>query len=218
MAIITVNDLNNLTNKIVVDFMGKGYVLSNFTHGGGYTSTEFHLDMIKPNDKSHIIRIWMINSHADIEHRIYSHINTAAIRVSKYTRKDGYDGNSHKSQTLWADRGEVINEHKFYQICEGKNGNVYTDNLDEAIKAINMQFDRRRSHVSKRCYSHSVEICKLPSSFIDGIMHRINTIRGFKRATASCLTKVIVGKDYGGKMAADVYFSQNGKDGIIKLR
>ena len=218
MAIITVNDLNNLTNKIVVDFMGKGYVLSNFTHGGGYTSTEFHLDMIKPNDKSHIIRIWMINSHADIEHRIYSHINTAAVRVSKYTRKDGYDGNSHKSQTLWADRGEVINEHKFYQICEGKNGNVYTDNLDEDIKVINMQFDRRRSHVSKRGYSHSVEICKLPSSFIDGIMRRINTIRGFKRATASCLTKVIVGKDYGGKMAADVYFSQNGKGGIIKLR
>ena len=218
MAIITVNDLNNLVNKIVVDFMGKGYILSNFTHGGGYTSTEFHLDMIKPNDKSHIIRIWMINSHADIEHRIYSHINTAAIRINKYTRKDGYDGNHHKSQTLWAGSGEIINEHKFYQIYEGKKGNVYTDNLDEAIKVINMQFDRRCSHVSKRRYSHSVEINKLPSSFIDGIMRRINTIRGFKRATASCLTKVIVGKDYGGKMAADVYFSQNGKDGIIKLR
>lgn len=217
MAIVTVSDLNNIINKMVVDLMGKGYILSNFTHGGGYTSTEFHLDMIKPNDKSHILRIWMINSHADIEHKIYSHINTAAIRINKYTNKDGFCSN-YRSQILWLDRGEVISESKFYQICEGKSGNVYTDNLDEAIKIINMQFDRRLSRAIKRDYSHSVEISKLPSSFIDSIMCRINAIRGFKRATASCITKVIVGKGYGDKIAADVYFSHNGKDGIIKLR
>ena len=223
MAIITVNDLNNLINKIVVDFIGKGYILSNFTHGGSYSNTEGHLDMIKPNDKSHIIRVWIVNGIEDTDHRVYRHVDTVAIRVSKYTHKNGFDGRC-RSQTLWPDRGDVLSERKFYQICdrsEHKEGRVYTDNLEDAMKILNMQWDRYCSHDSndnKNNYYHSIEINKLPSSFIDGIMHRINTIRGFKRATASCLTKVIVGKDYGGKMAADVYFSQNGKDGIIKLR
>ena len=220
MAIITVNDLNNLTNKIVVDFMGKGYVISNFTHDGSYSNTEGHLDMIKPNDKSHIIRIWVVARVCDIDDKFYRHIDATAIRISKYTRKDGFDGKCH-SQTLWPNRGEVINERTFYKICDRSECGgckVYADNLDEAKKILKIQWDRCCSDISKRCYSHSVEINKLPSSFIDGIMRRINTIRGFKRATASCLTKVIVGKDYGGKMAADVYFSQNGKDGIIKLR
>lgn len=220
MAIITVNDLNNLINKIVVDFIGNGYVLSNFTHGGGYTSAEFHLDMIKPNDKSHIIRVWTVAYVYDTDDKFYRHIDATVIRVSKYTQKDGFDGKYH-SQTLWPNNGEVLSESIFYRVCdrsEFKGCKVYTDNLDEAKKILKMQWDRSCSHVNKDYYSHSVEISKLPASFIDHIMNRINSIRGFKRATASCITKVMVGRNYSGKMAADVYYSQNGKDGIIKLR
>ena len=220
MAIVTINDLSNLINKIVVDFMGKGYAISQLTHDGSYSNTEGHLDMIKPNDKSHIIRIWVVTRVCDIDDKFYRHIDTAAIRISKYTRKDGFDGKCH-SQTLWPNRGEVLNERTFYKICDRSECGgckVYADNLDEAKKILKMQWDRCCNDVSKRNYSHSVEISKLSASFIDNIMHRINSIRGFKRATASCITKVIVGKDYGGKMAADVYYSQNGKDGIIKLR
>lgn len=223
MTIVTVNDFNRIFNQTVVDIMAKGYIISQFTHDGSYSNTEGHLDMIKPNDKSHIIRVWIVIGIEDTDHRVYRHVDTVAIRVSKYTHKNGFDGRC-CSQTLWPDRGEVISERTFYQICdrsERKCGSVYTDNLEDAMKILNMRWDRycsRDSNDNKNNYYHSVEICKLPSSFIDGIMRRINTIRGFKRATASCLTKVIVDKDYGGKMAADVYFSQNGKDGIIKLR
>ena len=220
MAIITISGINDVINKIVADLIVKGYVISNFTHGGSYSNTEGHLDMIKPNDKSHIIRIWVVTKVCDIDDKFYRHIDTAAIRISKYTRKDGFDGKCH-SQTLWPNNGELLSESIFYRVCdrsEIRGCKVYTDNLDEAKKILKMQRDRSRSHVNKDYYSHSVEISKLPASFIDHIMNRINSIRGFKRATASCITKVIVGKDYGGKMAADVYYSQNGKDGIIKLR
>lgn len=220
MAIVTINDLNNLINKTVVDFMRKGYAISQLTYDGSYSNTEGHLDMIKPNDKSHIIRIWVVTKVCDIDDKFYRHIDTAAIRISKYTRKDGFDGKCH-SQTLWPNHGEVLNEHIFYKICDRSECGgckVYADNLDEAKKILKIQRDRYCSYVSKNDYYHSIEISRLPASFIDNIMHRINSIRGFKRATASCITKVIVGKDYGGKMAADVYYSQNGKYGIIKLR
>ena len=220
MTIVTVNDFNRIFNQTVVDIMAKGYIISQFTNDGSYSNTECHLDMIKPNDKSHIIRVWIVTGIEDTDYRVYNHVYTVAIRVSKYTHKNGFDGRC-CSQTLWPDRGEVISERKFYQICdrsERKCGSVYTDNLSDAMKILNMQWDRCCSHVNKDNYSHSVEISKLSANFIDNIMHRINSIRGFKRATASCITKVIVGKDYGGKMTADVYYSQNGKDGIIKLR
>lgn len=223
MAIVTVNDFNRIFNKTVVDIMEKGYIISQFTHDGSYSNTECHLDMIKPNDKSHIIRVWIVTDIEDIDYRVCHHVYTVAIRISKYTQKDGFDGRC-CSQTLWPDRGEVLSERKFYQICdrsERKCGTVYTDNLGDAMKILNMQWDRycsRDNNDNKNNYYHSIEISKLSANFIDNIMLRINSIRGFKRATASCITKVVVGKDYGGKMAADVYYSQNGKDGIIKLR
>ena len=233
MTIVTVNNLNRIFNQTVVDIMAKGYIISQFTNDGSYSysNTEGHLDMIKPNDKSHIIRVWIVTGIEDTDYRVYHHVDTIAIRVSKYTRKNGFDGRC-CSQTLWPDRGDVlserkfyqISERKFYQICdrsEHKGRRVYTDNLDDAIKILNMRWDRycsRDSNDNKNNYYHSIEISKLPASFIDNIMHRINSIRGFKRATASCITKVIVGKNYSGKMAADVYYSHNGKDGIIKLR
>lgn len=220
MAIVTINGINEFINKIVADLTVKGYIISNFTHGGSYSNTEGHLDMIKPNDKSHIIRIWAVTRVYDIDDKFYRHIDTAVISVNRYTRKDGFDGKCH-SQTLWPNRGEVLSEYIFYKICDRSECNgckVYTDNLDEAKKILKIQHDRYCSYASKNGYYHSIEISKLPASFIDNIMCRINVIRGFKRATASCITKVIVGKNYGGKMAADVYFSQNGKDGIIKLR
>lgn len=223
MTIVTVNNLNRIFNQTVVDIMAKGYIISQFTNDGSYSNTEGHLDMIKPNDKSHIIRVWIVTGIKDTDYRVYRHVDTIAIRVSKYTRKNGFDGRC-CSQTLWPDRGDVLSERKFYQICdrsERKEGRVYTDNLDDVMKILNMRWDRycsRDSNDNKNNYYHSVEISKLPASFIDNIMHRINSIRGFKRATASCITKVIVGKNYCGKMSADVYYSQNGKDGIIKLR
>ena len=223
MAIVTVNDLNCIFNKTVVDIMAKGYIISQFTNDESYSNTEGHLDMIKPNDKSHIIRVWIVTGIEDTDYRVYHHVDTIAIRVSKYTRKNGFDGRC-CSQTLWPDRGEVLSERKFYQICcrgERKEGRVYTDNLDDTMKILNMRWDRycsRDNNDNKNSYYHSIEISKLPASFIDNIMHRINSIRGFRRATASCITKVIVGKNYSGKMAADVYYSQNGKEGIIKLR
>ena len=233
MTIVTVNNLNRIFNNTVVDIMNKGYIISQFTNDGSYSysNTEGHLDMIKPNDKSHIIRVWIVTGIEDTDHRVYHHVDTIAIRVSKYTRKNGFDGRC-CSQTLWPDRGDVlserkfyqISERKFYQICdrsEHKGRRVYTDNLDDAIKILNMRWDRycsRDSNDNKNNYYHSIEISRLPASFIDNIMHRINSIRGFKRATASCITKVIVGKNYSGKMSADVHYSQNGKNGIIKLR
>ena len=222
MAIVTVNDLNRLFNQTVVDLMGKGYVISQFTHGGSYSHTEGHLDMINPNDKSHLIRIWIVTGIDNTDDKIYRHVDTAAIRVSKYTGKDGFDGKC-RSQTLWPARGEILSECKFYQICDrserkgGKVGRVYTDNFDEAKKILNMQWSRYCSRANKDNYYHDVEVNKLPANLIDCIMKRINSIRGFKRATASCINRVCIGRNYSGKMAANVYYSQNGKGGVINL-
>ena len=220
MAIITVNDLNRLFNQTVVDLMSKGYTISQFTHGGSYFNTVGHLDLVKPNDKSHLIRIWTVTNTESTDDKIYRHIDTAAIRVSKYMWKDGFDGKC-RSQTLWPDRGEVLSEHKFYKICDRSDRNggmVFTDNLDEAKNILNIQWNRycNRS-IKSNNYIRELELSKLSPNFVDKIMYRINAVRGFKRANASCITSVRVGRNYNGRMVADIAYSQNGKCGIINL-
>ena len=50
-------------------------------------------------------------------------------------------------------------------------------------------------------YRHELNINKLKPEFVDNIMHKINAIRGFKNANASCIksVKIYREKDAVGK-------------------
>ena len=219
MAIVTVSDINRIFTDTVASYMSKGYMISQFTHGGSYTGTEGHIDMVKPNDSSHLIRIWMTSESELTDDKCYRRVDTIGIRVSKYTKENGLH-DVKCSQTLWSDTGEVLSEQKFYQICyRSRRSHVktYVDNLDEALKVFEMQWDRYNRRYVNKSDCRTFAINKLRPNFIDGIMRRINAIRGFKRATASCLKEVTLGHRYNGKPMATVKYSYNDKSGTITI-
>ena len=145
MAIVTVSDINRIFTDTVASYMSKGYMISQFTHGGSYSGTEGHIDMVKPNDSSHLIRIWMTSESERTDDKNYRRMDTIGIRVNKYTRENGLR-DVKCSQTLWSDTGEVLSEQKFYQICDRDRSRrshvkTYVDNLDEALSSLEDAID-----------------------------------------------------------------------------
>lgn len=222
MTIYTVSDIDRVYNDTVVNYMNKGYVVSPFTHSGSVSGSESHIDMIKPNDKSHLIRIWLISGTDSINVKGNCYIDTISICVNKYTYKFGGFRSINYTQSLWPDCGETISDCKFYLICsrpELRETKAYVDNIEEAKQILEMQWKRYCDKCNNaKNYHREVAVNTLSPKFIDNIMERINAIKGFKRATASCLKDVVIDRKWNGHMVAAIHYSYNDKNGIMYLR
>ena len=83
--------------------------------------------------------------------------------------------------------GKLVSERRFYQI---KENYLYVDTLDELKKIREIQRKRKASRRKTPNTNKSYPLSKLSAKFIDSIMKRINSIDGFKLATASCIESV----------------------------
>ena len=219
MSVITTKDIVNEFNSTIARFISDGYIISPFTANGSYHGTKMHTDMINPNDPNHILRIWLLDLYHRVNNKCYVHIDVSGVRVNKYK----FDGDISKEQTLWPNEGETVYEKLFYMFKEGRNHGkcwrkIYTDSLDEAIEYLNVR-DKRLTN----CFRTSdqvklIPVNKLPPTFIDSVMNKINSTRGCKRATASCITSVAFGKNSYGKLMATVKYSFNNKQGYFDFK
>jgi len=219
MSIFTAKEIANQFNEAVMYFIERGYVISPFTENGTYSNTKTHIDLIKPNDNSHIIRIWMVDETLKVGKDWWQKVDVMGPRAKKYTNITGYDGKVAKEQTLWPDKGVVVYERLFYMFKEKDDNKVFSDDLDEATRLVNMKLDRimNRSVNNPFNYGRLIAKEKLPINFVDGIMQRINSKPGFKRAHASCIDTIQVYK-YDNKLKADIKYNYNGKTGVITLK
>lgn len=219
MSVFTAKDVAIAFNSVISDLMSKGYVISPFTNNGTYSKATSYIDLFNPNDSSHILRVWMIDDYVQMGDRYWHRMDVTGPRVKKYIKGTSFNGDLSKGHTLWPDYGETVCEKLFYMFKETKNNKVYSDDLEEAKKLRQMSFDRQMSRPSSNPFKDDRVIPndKLPSKFIDSIMHRINSVRGFKRATATCIESVCLDNRFA-KLCASVKFRFNDKVGIIKLK
>lgn len=217
--------LNSQFNKVIAEYLSKGFELSPFTQGGSFSNSEAHMDIVDPKDKKHVYRVWIVRGSAQLDDSCrYSYADTMNIKVKRY------DYDKRHPRTLWPDDGETISEKVFYII---KSGKAYTDSIEEACE-INRKRNNRYNAKSVKPdmsydddnYRRSLPIEKLPENFIDNIMAKINRIRGFKRASATCIKDVSLYKErryrysynkYHYDLKAQVHYSFNGKSGYIYI-
>lgn len=226
MAVVTIKEIAAQFNSTITDLMSKGYIISPFTMNGSYSNTRTHVDMINPRDTNHVIRVWMVDESASVPAELArwrSWIDVVGVRVKKYTKSRcgrGYDGNFYCEQTLWPgeDYGEVVSEKLFYAFSERKGRKAFTDNFDEAKQLLELNYNRYLNRRTDNKDVKQIPVHKLSANFIDLIMARINSVRGFKRATASCIEQVLIGKSYNDKLVAEIKYEFNGKHGMIHLR
>ena len=227
-----ITELNVRYSNLIKDYLNKGYVISPFTIGDGFGFSSVNyffqkgltfFDLINPKEKNVIYRVWLKPAYSkDLE--------LLKIEVRKYNRKV-FCG------TLRPDEGDIVNEKSFF-VVSGTEKRAYTDSEDEITRINKCRSDRRALQESlERSFFKNgryLEVDKLPADFIDSIMVRINRVRGFKRANATCIKTVTLYKEspvtlYKGsrydwrrdkqvnKLKAHVFFSYNGKAGHIYL-
>ena len=184
MAIISIKDIIRHYNSVIQSFMDQGYIISPTTMYGGYSYVDGYTDLVNLKDKKNFIRIFVMCEYCSDGY--YYDSNSYKYNITKIlAKKYEFDG---KFKPIGArpDCGKLISEKCFYQI---KENYLYADTLDELKQIREIQRKRKESR-RKASEVKSYPINKLSADFIDSIMERINSIRGFKRATASCIESV----------------------------
>lgn len=225
MAVVTERHVAKAFSSAVTNFISKGYVISPFTTDGSYNNTKTYVDLFKPNDNSHIIRVWMVDEYNKVGNSWLRHIDTVGVRAKKYTvgRYNGYNGSIGEGQYLLPYSGELVYENLFYMFktCKSHNRtqyNVYATSYEEAAALSDLSYKRvTEAPIKNENRYRKVPLSKLSPKFIDLIMDRINSVRGFKRANATCITNVEMFKRYPGKLIAKVSYEFNSKSDTITL-
>ena len=184
MAIISIKDIIRHYNAVIKSFMDQGYIISPTTMYGGYHYVDGYTDLVNLNDKKSIIRIFVMREYCS--DGSYYDTNSYKYYITKIlAKKYEFDG-KFKPISARPDCGKLISEKCFYQI---KENYLYADTLDDLKQIREIQRKRKESRREVSDVK-SYPINKLSAEFIDSIMERINSIRGFKRATASCIESV----------------------------
>ena len=218
MAIISIKDIIRHYNSVIKSFMDQGYIISPTTMYGSYHYVDGYTDLVNLNDKKNFIRIFVMREYCS--DGSYYDSNSYKYYITKIlAKKYEFDG-KFKPISARPDCGKLISEKSFYQI---KENYLYADTLDDLKKIREIQRTRKESRREVSDVK-SYTINKLSADFIDSIMERINSIRGFKRATASCIESVCsyqcvdrLNSDKA-KFSGVVTFKFNNKCGRINLR
>ena len=185
MAVISISDIIRYYNSVTKFFMDQCYIISPTTMYGGYHYVDGYTDLVNLNDKKSIIRIFVMREYCSDGHYYdYSSYKYSIIKI--IAKKYEWDG-KFKCMNCRPEFGDLISEKRFYQI---KENYLYVDTLDELKQIREIQRKRKKSHRKTPNTKKSYPLNKLSVKFIDSIMKRINSIDGFKLATASCIESV----------------------------
>lgn len=216
MTVFSVKDIIRHYNSVIKSFMDQCYIISPTTMDRGYQYVDGYTDLVNLNDKKSIIRIFVIREYcSDGCYYDYNNYKYSIIKI--IAKKYEWDG-KFKCMNCRPELGKLISERRFYQI---KENYLYVDTLDELKQIREIQrkrkVSRRKTHNTKKSYPLS----KLSVKFIDSIMKRINSIDGFKYATASCIESVCsyrcIDSKNNTRFKGEVTFKFNNRSGRVIL-
>ena len=210
MATVSIKDVVSYYNSVIKSFMDQGYVISPTTMHGGYRNVNGYTDLVKLTGNKSIIRVFLTNEYISTGDYYYYMIRVIA---KEYKWNDEFS-----CMNLHPDLGKLLSEKCFYQIKENR---AYTETLNELKQIREIRCKRRLSSCEEIYPKKSYKINKLSAEFIDSIMERINSLHGFKRATASCIKDVrsyiYEGSQGNTKFKGEVIFKFNDRGGRISL-
>lgn len=185
MTVFSIKDIIRHYNSVIKSFMDKRYIISPTTMDRGYQYVDGYTDLVNLNDKKSIIRIFVMHEYcSDGSYYDSNSYKYSIIRI--IAKKYEWDG-KFKCMNCRPELGKFVSEMCFYQI---KENYLYVDTLDELKQIREIQRKRKASRRKTPNTKKSYPLSKLSAKFIDSIMKRINSIDGFKLATASCIESV----------------------------
>ena len=216
MTVFSVKDVISYYNSVIKSFMDQCYIISPTTMDRGYQYVDGYTDLVNLNDKKSIIRIFVMREYCSDGH--YYDSNSYKYSIIKIiAKKYEWDG-KFKCMNCRPELGKLVSEMCFYQI---KENYLYVDTLDELKQIREIQRKRKASRRKTPNTKKGYPLSKLSAKFIDSIMKRINSIDGFKLATASCIESVCsyrcVDSRNNTRFKGEVTFKFNNRIGRIVL-
>lgn len=141
-----IKNIDSIYQSMIVKYIAKGYKVIT-SHSSDSQSEQHKIDFTDGKD---IYRIWYVEDsetiRGDANDYYYGRLNYILLSVRKYE----IDKNSlYRHNTLWFNKGEIIEEKKFYLVNEydkhGRTNNdkrVYFDNKERAITEIRKSENR----------------------------------------------------------------------------
>lgn len=136
-------DIDGIYQSIIAKYIAKGYRIIT-SHSNG---TQGELAKIDFTDGTSIYRIWYDDDSERFNDELYTYTRYLLISVRKYivNKEDLYNS----SYTLWFDKGEIVEEKKFYLINEythhwrtDTSKQAYVSNATDAIALIKKSQNR----------------------------------------------------------------------------
>ena len=174
-------DVQMLYTKQVADFLNKGYYISSSTNPCRYDHLA-SVDLMHPDRPNEMYRV-RSNYFRDYVFNEYCFsIEIIKCTISKYL--ETYDPTT-------------VSVKKFYTINSLKNPYIqncfFIDSEDlESVIAKRRQRADLKPYLHSDTEVHDYKLNKFSNKFIDNIMEKINKVRGFKNATASCVDNIKV--------------------------
>lgn len=191
MSIFKLDGIIRYYDTLIRSFLDDGWHISPMTFNGSYQNTFCYTDLVKydkcDGTNYNFMRVFMVTEYDWVSLSESFPITKISIIAKQYLT-NGYDYN--KDLRL-RDIGSVVSSKSFYEI---KHRGVYSDSLNEFIEIGKLRRSRTevRTAIDKSTSNYQIQINSLSDKVIDSIMKRINSIKGFKRANANCITKVTV--------------------------
>lgn len=186
-----IKNIDSIYQSMIVKYIAKGYKVIT-SHSSGSQSEQHKIDFTDGKD---IYRIWYVEDSETIRdtnnNYYYGRLNYILLSVRKYEINEN---SLYLHNTLWFDKGEIVEEKKFYLVNEydkhGRINNdkrVYFDNKEYAIAEIRKSesrwtdnITRNKIALSKESKKRIVEMIKKRKGFsnlrikdVDYLMHII---------------------------------------------
>jgi len=213
MKIYRYDDIADCHSKIVQSYLNNGYVLSPRTQlpSTSYGFCQSLIDLIDKKHPDHVLRVFFISNLIKSTKDSYAEVSGVIIRkiqCNDLTCRVYFYGN------IIDDDSSVVYKNIFYLINKD-NEYLYVDNSDD-WDHINKLIDERTKNkydteeCLKRTLTRTYSRDQLTPNAVDLIMNRVNRIQGFKRATASCIDRIVMKRSMS-HISAEVYICYNYK-------
>lgn len=198
MAIVLESTLNKIYTNHVRNYISNGYEIRQSANSNSIV-------LFNKKDKEYKIVVSFLSSY-DYENRC----DVDKIIVSK-PRVNDYN--------YYARDNEVCSNY-FYKIKDfyGRKEDVYATSVEELNKIRALVKIRKENSLGTKVPARivkDIDVSKVPLLIQFRIMGRVNSIRGFKKASYNNVTKIQLIKDKESKIRAKITFELNGKTDSI---
>lgn len=158
-----IKNIDSIYQSMIVKYIAKGYKVIT-SHSSGSQSEQHKIDF---TDGKNIYRIWYVEDSETIRdtnnNYYYGRLNYILLSVRKYEINENSLYLPYHN-TLWFDKGEIVEEKKFYLVNEydkhGRINNdkrVYFDNKEYAIAEIRKSESRWTDNITRNKIALSKE-------------------------------------------------------------